>query len=295
VFKVATNGTGYAVLYSFTGTGGDGATPYGALLLGGDGALYGTTYQGSTVFKLNTDGSGYTILDSPVGGTGYGPYAGLVQGSDGALYGDTYGGGIDCFQCAAADWGTVFKLNTDGSGYLVLLNFTGGGTDAAGPRAELVQGRDGQLYGTTFSGGANNNGTVFKLSTNGTDYAVLYSFPPRGAMFGDGPSGGVLPGTDGALYGTTQGGGAFGYGTVYRLVWAPPPRFSDISPLPDRTIRLTLCGASNLLWRIQVATNLQPPVAWMPLTALTTTNGSAQFTDPGAANSASRFYQATWP
>jgi uncharacterized repeat protein (TIGR03803 family) len=296
VFKVGTNGTGYAVLHTFGSTAGDGASPYGALLLGSDGGLYGTTYQGSTVFKLNTDGTGYTILYSPVGGTGIGPYAGLVQGSDGAIYGDTYGGGIDCFECAAADWGTVFKLNTDGSGYLVLRNFTGSGTDAAGPHAELVQGRDGLLYGTTFSGGANNNGTVFKLSTNGTDYAVLYSFPPRGVLIGgDGPSGGVVQGADGTFYGTTQGGGAFGYGTVYRLVWAPPPQFSDISQLPDRSICLTLCGTSNLLWRVQVATNLQAPVAWMPLTALATTNGSAQFTDPVATNSTCRFYQATWP
>jgi uncharacterized repeat protein (TIGR03803 family) len=296
VFKIATNGNGYAMLYSFTGTGGDGASPYGPLVLGSDGGLYGTTYQGSTVFKLNTDGTGYTILYSPVGGTGSGPYAGLIQGSDGAVYGNTFGGGIDCFTCAAADWGTVFKLNTDGSSYAVLRNFTGSGTDAAGPHAELVQGHDGQLYGTTFEGGANNNGTVFKLSTNGTDYAVLYSFPPRGVLIGsDGPSGGVLPGSDGALYGTSLGGGAFGYGTVYRLVWAPPPWFSDISRLPDRSIHLTLWGTSNLLWRVQVATNLQAPIAWMPLLTLTTTNGSAQFTDLGATNSTCRFYQATWP
>jgi uncharacterized repeat protein (TIGR03803 family) len=203
--------------------------------------------------------------------------------------------GIDCYGCAAADWGTVFKLNTDGSGYALLHSFTGAGTDAAGPHAELVQGRDGELYGTTFNGGANNNGTVFKLSTNGTDYAVLYSFPPRGKLFGDGPSGGVVPGTDGWLYGTSQGGGAFGYGTVYRLVWAPPPQFSDITRLPDRSIRLTLCGASNLLWRVQVATNLHAPFAWMPLTALATTNGTTQFIDPGATNSSCRFYHVTWP
>jgi uncharacterized repeat protein (TIGR03803 family) len=297
VFKVGTNGAGYAVLHAFTGTGGDGAAPYGALILGSDGALYGTTYQGSTVFKLNTDGTGYTILYSPVGGVGYGPYAGLLQGTDGALYGTTYGGGVDCYDCLATDWGSVFKLNTDGTAYTGLYNFADSAGDAAGPRAELVQGSDGALYGTTSYGGANNNGTIFKLNPDGTGYALLYSFPPRGGgiNFGDGPSGGVVQGADGAFYGTTQGGGAFGFGTVFRLLSVSAPRFSEIARLPNRGIRLTFSGASNLLWRVQVATNLSPPVTWMPLTNLATTSGAAQFTDLGATNYSSRFYQVTWP
>ena len=291
VFKVSTNGTGYSVLHTFTGTNGDGASPCGALLLASDGALYGRTYDNGssslcTIFKLGTDGTGYTILYSSVDGGGWlytslevQGVTGLVQCSDGAVYGSIFG--------------TVFKLNTDSSDYSVLFTSAG---DAAGPQAELVQGHDGQLYGTTYDGGANSNGSVFKLSTNGTDYAVLYNFPPPlGRFSSSGAAGGLTVGTDGALYGTTDGDGEFGYGTIYRLVWAPPPQLTDFSPQPDGSNRLTLCGTSNLLWRVLVATNLQPPVTWMPLTTLMPTNGSVQFIDPGATNSTCRFYQATWP
>jgi uncharacterized repeat protein (TIGR03803 family) len=211
VFKLSPNGSGYQVLHNFTGTGGDGGYPNAGLVQGTDGALYGTTYDGGThrqgtVFKLGTDGSGYQVLYSFAG---INTDAGLVQGADGALYGTSYSGGT-------GDNGTVFKLGTDGSGYQVLYSFTGIGTDGSEPAAGLVQGADGALYGTTSSGGTNNNGTVFKVSPNGSGYQVLYSFTLTGGDAG-GPVAGLAQGADGSLYGTASAGGTNYSGTVFKL------------------------------------------------------------------------------
>src|SRR5208282_4028034 len=140
------------------------ANPLANLIQGSDGTLYGTTtgsgtsFGGNfgTVFKLNTNGSGFTVLhtftNSPDGAN---PSA-VVQGADGALYGTTGLGGT-------YDAGTVFKLNTDGSGYLVLHTFTGTSGDGEKPTAALMLGSDGALYGTTEEGGSGGGGTVFKL------------------------------------------------------------------------------------------------------------------------------------
>ncbi len=206
----------YSLVRSFQGAAGlDGASPYSGLVFGRDGALYGTTWgggfgAGGTVFRVNTDGSGYAILRSftnaPDGGS---PYAGLIQGWDGALYGTTYFGGI-------SNAGTVFKLRTDGTGYQILRSFASSSSDAAYPWAGLVQGRDGWLYGTTLKGGDNNLGTVFRMNTNGTAFSVLHSFVSN---FQDGytPYAGLIQGHDGALYGVTDQGGSTLFGTVFRI------------------------------------------------------------------------------
>jgi len=220
VFRIGTNGSGYAILYSFTGTAGDGATPQAGLIQGADGALYGTTglggtNNGGTVFRIGTNGSGYAVLYSfgSAAGDGGGP-RGLIQGVDGALYGTTIGGGTN-------NDGTVFRIDTNGTGYAPLYSFSGTGGDGANPLAGLIQGADGALYGTTYAGGTNGDfpggdGTVFRIGTNGSGYAVLYSFTGRG---GDGrfPYTGLIQGADGALYGTTQQGGTNGDGTVFRI------------------------------------------------------------------------------
>src|SRR5205814_255478 len=126
----------------------------------------------------------------------------LLQGRDGLLYGTTFFGGIN-------DGGTIFKINTNGSGYLVLFKFSGLAGDAINPDAALIQGSDSALYGTTSSGGTNNVGTIFKLSTNGSpsSYAVLHTFTSTGAD-GQTPWSGLLEARDGLMYGTTYLGGS---------------------------------------------------------------------------------------
>jgi len=205
----------YQLLISFGAPDVSGQNPEAPLIQGSDGALYGTTYYGGAsnvgaVFKLNQDGTGYRVLHSFAGfaaSDGERPLAGLVEGGDGALYGTTKNGGSN-------DVGTIFKLNKDGSAYAVLLHFGAPG-DGLNPYAGLVQATDGVLYGTTYAGGTNGRGTVFRLNQNGSGYGVRVQF---GAP-GDGryPSAGLVEGSDGALYGTTQVGGMEGAGTVFKL------------------------------------------------------------------------------
>jgi uncharacterized repeat protein (TIGR03803 family) len=208
VFNLTTNGV-LTDLYSFTG-GNDGYYPTAALVQGSDGNLYGTTLSGGTnhrgtVFRISTNGA-FQSLYSFTGGTdGYSPYAGLVQGSDGNLYGTTQYGGTNYE-------GTVFRISTNGA-FQSLYSFTGG-NDGYSPYAGLVQGSDGNLYGTTYFGGANYDGTVFRISTNGA-FQSLYSF--TGGNDGRNTYGGLAQGSDGNLYGTTIYGGEHGSGTVFGL------------------------------------------------------------------------------
>src|SRR5207253_1901456 len=157
-FKQSTDMASWIVLHSFGVSDLDGKNPRGGLVQGIDGALYGTTEDGGsngqgTVFKLNPDGTGYSVLHSftASGDDGRSPSAGLVQGRDGALYGTAYEGG---FSSNLYRFGTIFKLNADGTGYSVLHSFSGGPGDGQNPTVPLVQGSDGALYGTTTYGGS---------------------------------------------------------------------------------------------------------------------------------------------
>ena len=216
VFKLNADGSDYSILHNFSVTGGDGSFPRAGLLEGSDGALYGTTTSGGsegmgTLFKVSKDGTGYTHLWS-FGGSGGGSGSGLIEGSDGALYGTTaYGGGFDS--------GTVFKINKDASGFTVLHSFRNSGGDGRQPSAGVVEGSDGALYGTTPYGGTNRFGTVFKLSKDGSGYQILHNFASS-PDDGRGPAARLLEGSDGALYGTTVGGGSLGQlgaGTIFAL------------------------------------------------------------------------------
>jgi uncharacterized repeat protein (TIGR03803 family) len=219
VFRIAPDGTGFALLHSFTRTATDGGYPSGSLIQGSDGAIYGTTQQGGgdqfggagTVFKMAPDGSGFTILHSFTGNPpdeGADPEAGVIQGSDGTLYGTT--------RQSYFGVGTLFKMAPDGSGFTVVHRFTGGPTGGAYPRAGLIQGSDGTLYGTTEGGGSVDNGTVFQVAPDGSGFTLLHSFTNR-PTDGAAPDAGLIQGSDGTLSGTTVVGGAVGRGTVFKM------------------------------------------------------------------------------
>ncbi len=209
VFKMSPM-MGVLNLYSFTG-GTDGNAPTAGLVQGSDGSLYGTTYQGGTygdgaVFKITTNGL-LTTLYSFTGGTdGYGLWAGLVRGTDGNFYGTTEYGGL------YSGVGTVFRITP--TGMLTTLHTFNGGSDGAYPTGSLIQGADGNFYGTTFQGGTNgSSGTVFKMATNGA-VTILHQF---GAGDGANPTAALVQGWDGNLYGITETGGLGGYGTAFKI------------------------------------------------------------------------------
>jgi uncharacterized repeat protein (TIGR03803 family) len=225
VFKLNTDGNGFAVLENFPGLLlQDALDPHGLALSGS--TLYGVTARGGTsagggssgygtVFKLNTNGTGYTVLynftNSPDGAD---PIASLML-SGSTLYGTTLlGGNRTPGGDSSVDngLGTVFKLNTDGTGYTVLNSFTVS-TDGTFPQAELTL-SGSTLYGTTYSGGTSNSGTVFKLTVDGTGYTVLHNF--AASTDGAFPQA-RLAVSAGTLYGTTTSGGPSSAGTIFKL------------------------------------------------------------------------------
>ena len=213
VFRINSAGT-LVQLYQFGG-GADGRGPHGGLVEASDGNFYGTTYFGGTnnlgtVFQITSSGTLTTLYQFSGGATnGRNPEAGLVQGSDGNFYGTSNGGGIK-------DSGTVFRVSSSGT-LTTLYQFGVVSTDGTLPYEWLVQGGDGDFYGTTYLGGTNNLGTVFRISPAGT-LTTLYQF--GGGADGNNPNAGLVQGRDGSLYGTTFQGGTYNVGTVFRM--SPP-------------------------------------------------------------------------
>src|SRR6185436_9029817 len=109
----------------------------------------------------SAEAQNYEVIYGFTGGDGAEPFAGLVEGTDGALYGTTSDGGPILFP-----YGTVFRINKDGTGFLKLHGFNG--SDGGGPFANLIEGSDGAFYGTTLIGGVHGPGVVFKVSKDGT-------------------------------------------------------------------------------------------------------------------------------
>ncbi len=211
----------FTTLLSFDET--NGSSPSGPLVLGSDGNYYGTTVSGGTddfgtFFKVTAGGTPmtlYSFLCSPAScADGYSPQS-LVLSSDGDFYGVTFNGGVN-------GHGTVFKVTPVGVlttlySFCVQQNCP----DGVGPNGPLVQGRDGNFYGTTYSGGTAGGiggaGTVFKITPGGT-LTTLHSFCFQ-AHCADGqlPVAGLAQGRDGDFYGTTPYGGANFYGTAFKI------------------------------------------------------------------------------
>jgi uncharacterized repeat protein (TIGR03803 family) len=222
VYEITSAGTEKA-LYSFFGKA-DGGSPFGGLVRDKLGNLYGTGQSGGNLVNCGTGGCGVvfkiapdgteTVLYSFAGGTdGQWPWAGVKLDAEGNLYGTTWvGGGTGC---GGGGCGTVYKVAPDGT-ETVLYRFSG--SDGEGVWGGLIRDGKGNFYGTTSYGGAYGYGTVYKLSPSGGGWKqfVLHSFNPFIGSDGSDPSGSlVLRG--GVLYGTTQGGGSYGHGTVFAL------------------------------------------------------------------------------
>jgi uncharacterized repeat protein (TIGR03803 family) len=220
VYKVTSAGV-FQSLYNFEST--QGCAPYSPLTLGSDGNFYGTTASGGsngfgTVFKITPAGH-FTLLHSFGYSDGVGPFAGLIEASDGKLYGTTYDGG-------AYIAGTIFEITRTGT-FSVIHNFYPHVQDGSTPLSGLVQGSDGNLYGTTSEGGTSNAGTIYVISPGGASYSVLYNFDGVTAAQ---PEAGLSQNTNGILYGDTYTGGSAGYGAFFSFDNALRP---FVSPVPS--------------------------------------------------------------
>jgi len=226
VFKITPSGA-LTTLYSFCSVGScyDGYGPNAALVQASNGNFYGSTTNGGyelgagTVFEITPKGSLTTIYGFCTGGTacptGSSPESALVQGLDGYLYGTAKAGNENC---GGTGCGTVFKT-TLGGALTALYSFCSqsGCMDGESPFAGLVEGTDGDFYGTTQEGGAAGYGTIFKITPSGT-LTSLYSFCVQpGCPDGASPSAALVQGTDGNFYGTTAHGGSRTAGTVFSL------------------------------------------------------------------------------
>jgi len=227
VFKITPTGA-LTTLYSFAGAS-DGTSPAGALLLAADGNFYGVTQAGGaheqgTVFRMTPAGALTTIYSFAGGTDGYSPVGALIQGTDGDFYGATRRNRIAGYEF----YGTIFKVTSAGQlSTLYALNYT----DGSYPHAGLVQGSDGNFYGTTRDGGRSSNGTFFRITPNGA-FTTLVSFD--GFDTGAHPESTPVEGPDGSFFGTTTTGGPGGRGTIFRLSFTAAPQIT--SPPANRRV-----------------------------------------------------------
>ncbi|HKV79144.1 MAG TPA: choice-of-anchor tandem repeat GloVer-containing protein [Candidatus Sulfotelmatobacter sp.] len=214
VFKMTPAGTLTSV-YSFA-NGNDDSVPVYPVFQGQDGNMYGVSvgeYNGQygSFLKLTTKGA---ATAHPFSYTNGADPSLPTQGTDGNFYGTTQFGGDATCKC-----GVVYKA-TAGGKITVLHKFTGYPNDGYRPYGVVVQGYDGNFYGITFQGGANNEGTVFKISPSGA-YTLLHSFLYAAPAYdGASPIAGLTLGTDGNLYGSTSAGGTKNAGMIYKITTA---------------------------------------------------------------------------
>ena len=215
IFRVNAAG-GNQLLYSFpAGDSHGGGYPVAPLMQASNGILYGTAMRAGgagrslgSIFSITTNGQFTTLYPfTDANDGGYFPVAPLIQATDGNLYGTASGGG-------SAGGGTAFKITTSGT-FSELNDFDCSISWVAScPTAPLVQGKDGNFYGTACDYGANDEGNVFKMNSSGV-LSNVYSF--TGGNDGRHPGAGLVLSSDGNFYGIMSSGGAYGNGTVFRV------------------------------------------------------------------------------
>ena len=197
-----------STLASFTGNNGNG--PLGSFVVDSTGNVYGSTTSGGssnrgTVFEYSASSKQLSAIVNFDGSNGIGPQGGLVADSLGNLYGTT--------PLAAGDgYGNVFRVAAGSHEFSTIVNFTG--QDGALPFGSLIFDSDGNLYGTTNNGGADFAGNIFKVSTLTNKLKTIAMFDNTN---GNSPLAGVVSDSDGNLYGTASGGGAYNRGTVFKV------------------------------------------------------------------------------
>ena len=253
------------------------------LILGQDGALYGTTFEGGSrgygsVFSVTTNGVPTTLWSFTPGNDGGFPMAGVVEGNDGSFYGTTTASG-------QYNQGTVFRITASGE-LSTLWSFTGG-DDGGSPVGGLIQGHDGYFYGTTSSGGSGGGGTIYRITSYG-GLITLYSFS---GSDGASPKGALLEYTNGVFYGTTSAGNTNNAGIVFRL---------DVGTnecpvsLSGTNVNFSAKGGTDA---IKVATR-GSDCSWTPISnapfitivdgTISTGSGEVHLTVPGNTNAAAR-------
>lgn len=217
----------YKVLYSFQCGPNDGSAPEAGLTLDRGGSLYGTTYDGGnlscpfggcgTVFQIAPGGVEkvlYFFQGTYSGGSdGMHPQGRVVLDSAGNIYGTTIQGGDPNAGCSIEGCGTVFKISPQGT-ETVLHRFAGN-ADGGSLSGGLVWDHAGNLYGTSCSYGVLGGGTLFRISTDGSQYTILHNFSP--GTDGTCPLGDLVRDAAGNLYGVANGGGAYSGGTVFKV------------------------------------------------------------------------------
>ncbi|MGC3945749.1 MAG: T9SS type A sorting domain-containing protein [Chryseolinea sp.] len=213
VYSITTDGSDFRILYRFPAefVAVTGFNSSGELVQGTDGALYGTRMYGAgssygSVYKINPDGSGFTVLkDFNDALFGIRPAGRLMFASDGRIYGTTFGGGT-------SNSGVIYSLLPSGSDFRV--QFTFDGMTGKYPYSALTEGSDGRLFGTTYMGGATDNGTIFAVAKDGSGFTKLYDLDTRAAHPRFGP---LVESSPGVFFGTTEHGGALNAGAVFRV------------------------------------------------------------------------------
>jgi uncharacterized repeat protein (TIGR03803 family) len=289
IFKVTSAGSNYLVLRNLGGSPSDGAQPLSGVIEGADGVLYGATQRGVTndiqkIFRINKDGTDYRLLlELPLPPAEILASPRLLEGSDSWLYG-THSNGDAPYS------GLIYKLRKDSTGFAVLHRFAADGSEGWWPKAGIIEGENGLLYGTTSDKGA-GGGTVFRIAKDGSGFAVIYSF---GSVTNDGagPSGALLQSKDGRLYGTTTDGGEMSLGSVFRLTTTEltKMKLSWSNGLP-----VLLWNAVNgVQYSVQWKSNLSSNI-WqnLPGDVLATGPDASKSDNPSA--SGQRFYRVICP